>query len=38
MLASPERLVTASRKERDETENSKGIDFKQLILHMLVCH
>lgn len=38
MLASLERLVMASRRERDETENSKGIDFKQPRLHVLVCH
>lgn len=38
MLVSPERLVMASRKERDETENSEGVGFKQLIVHMLVCH
>lgn len=38
ILAPLERLVMASRKERDETENNRGVGSKQLSFPVLACH
>lgn len=36
VLSSMERLVMASQKERDETENNRGVGWRQLSFSMLV--
>lgn len=36
MLSPLERLVMDSQKERDETENNRGVDWRQLSFPILV--